>query len=92
MNQQLVRDEAASHGRVNELDEASPLWRLRNDVGKVLDGVEVSVSAFDMASLQQVMFFKRCASPHPHTVPALWPHPHTVPALWPCPAFAWPHL
>jgi len=43
----------------HRVDESSPLWRLRDDIGEHLDGVEVSVSAFDTSSLQQVMFFKR---------------------------------
>ena len=43
----------------HRLDENSPLWKMREHLGDHLDGVEVSVSAFDMASLQPVMMFKR---------------------------------
>jgi len=41
------------------INHDSPLWRMRDSLHDHLDGVEVSVSAFDTASLQQVMFFKR---------------------------------
>lgn len=43
----------------HRIDEQSPLWRMRDLLHVHLDGLEVSVSAFDMASLQQVMFYKR---------------------------------
>jgi hypothetical protein len=43
----------------HRLDKNSPLWSMRDNLSQVLDGVEVMVSAFDMASLQQVMMFKR---------------------------------
>lgn len=43
----------------HRLDEHSPLWKMREHLGDHLDGVEVSVSAFDMASEQAVMMFKR---------------------------------
>jgi len=43
----------------HRIGHESPLWRMRDSLDEQLDGVEVSVSAFDMASLQQVMFFKR---------------------------------
>jgi len=48
----------------HRMDESSPLWPMRNDIGRHLDGVEVSISAFDCASLQQVMFFKRYEPSH----------------------------
>ena len=43
----------------HRLDESSPLWKMREHLGEHLDGVDVSVSAFDMASEQSV-------SPNPH--------------------------
>ena len=43
----------------HKIDELSPLWRMRHKLHVHLDGVEVSVSAVDMASLQQVLFYKR---------------------------------
>ena len=43
----------------HRLDESSPLWRMRDSLQLHLDGLEVSVSAFDTASLQKVMFFHR---------------------------------
>jgi len=43
----------------HRLDETSPLWRMRDSLAQHLDGVEVSVSAFDTASLQNVMMFYR---------------------------------
>lgn len=36
----------------HRVDEHSPLWNMREHLGDHLDGVEVSVSAFDMASEQ----------------------------------------
>ena len=45
------------------INEESPLWRMRDCLREHVDGIEVSVSAFDMASLQQVMFFKRYDKP-----------------------------
>jgi len=43
----------------HQINEISPLWRMRDSLDEHIGGLEVSVSAFDMASLQQVMFFKR---------------------------------
>ena len=43
----------------HRLDETSPLYRMRHKLHLHLDGIEVSVSAVDMASLQTVMFYKR---------------------------------
>ena len=43
----------------HKLDESSPLFRMRHRLHQHLDGVEVSVTAVDMGSLQQVMFYKR---------------------------------
>ena len=43
----------------HKLDENSPLWPKRDSLPNHLEGVEVSVSAFDMGSLQNVMMFKR---------------------------------
>ena len=43
----------------HRIDEESPLWKMRKHLSQHLDGIEVSVNAFDMASLQQVMFYKR---------------------------------
>lgn len=41
------------------INEDSPLYKMRDCLHEHLDGIEVSVSAFDTASLQHVMFFKR---------------------------------
>lgn len=38
----------------HKLDERSPLYKLRDKLHVHLDGIEVLVSACDMASLQQV--------------------------------------
>lgn len=43
----------------HKLDENSPLWPKRDSLQAHLEGVEVSVSAFDVETLQYVMFFKR---------------------------------
>lgn len=43
----------------HKLDEASPLWAIRDDLEHALDGVEVSVSAYDVASMQPVKMFHR---------------------------------
>ena len=43
----------------HKLDESSPLFRMRDKLHMHLDGIEISVTAVDMASLQQVMFYKR---------------------------------
>ena len=43
----------------HRIDEKSPLWRMRDSLDKYIDSFEVSVSAYDVASLQTVMFFKR---------------------------------
>lgn len=43
----------------HKLDASSPLYRIRHKLHVHLDGIEVSVSAVDMASLQQVFFYKR---------------------------------
>ena len=43
----------------HRLDERSPLYRMRHRLHEHLDGVEVTVTAVDMASLQQVLFYKR---------------------------------
>ena len=48
----------------HRIDESSPLWRMRDNLKHVLDGIEVSVSAFDMASLQQVMMYTRYERSH----------------------------
>lgn len=39
----------------HRVDESSPLWRMRDSLDRVVDGIEVSVSSFDTASLQQVV-------------------------------------
>ena len=44
----------------HKLDESSPLFRMRHRLHQHLDGIEVTVTAVDMASLQQVLFYKRC--------------------------------
>ena len=43
----------------HRIDERSPLWRMRDSLLTHLYGLEVSISAFDCSSLQQVMFFKK---------------------------------
>ena len=43
----------------HKLDESSPLWKMRDSLTDHLDGVEVSVLAFDTATLQNVMMFYR---------------------------------
>ena len=68
----------------HRIDESSPLWRMRDSLMEHLDGLEVSVSAFDMASLQHVMFFKRCALRHPASMvapEASWPSVHPISSL-----------
>ena len=47
----------------HRLDESSPLWRMRDNISVQLDGVEVSVSAFDTSSLQQVRPPRRPPAP-----------------------------
>ena len=48
-----------SHQVWHKIDESSPLYRLRSKLHMYIDGIEVSVTAVDMASLQTVMFYKR---------------------------------
>lgn len=43
----------------HKLDESSPLWHIRDELSTNLDGIEVSVSAYDVASLQPVKMFHR---------------------------------
>jgi len=43
----------------HKLDENSPLWGIESHLETYLDGIEVTVSAFDMASLQPVKMFTR---------------------------------
>lgn len=43
----------------HRIDEKSPLWRMRDTLKSHVDGLEITVTAFDTASLQPVMFYKR---------------------------------
>ena len=43
----------------HKLDESSPLWLIRDSLDTHLDGIEISISAFDTASVQPVKLFHR---------------------------------
>ena len=42
----------------HRLDERSPLWRMRDSLEIYIDSLEISVSAYDLAALQHVKFYK----------------------------------